>query len=87
MRAHLRQLRRPLLARLRREGGFALVMALGVLTVLTISGTAVLAYTSTSSRSSSFSAAGNQAYAAVQAGVSSALSVIFNSSNNPGRAK
>jgi Tfp pilus assembly protein PilX len=83
MRTRLRQLRRPLLAHLRSERGFALVMALGVLTVLTISGTAVLAYTSTSSRSSSFSAAGNQAYGAVQAGVSSALSVIFNSSNNP----
>jgi Tfp pilus assembly protein PilX len=83
MRARLRQLRKTCTDRARRERGFALVIALGILTALLIAGTAVIAYTSASSRSASFSEAGNGAYGAAQAGVTSALSVIFDSANNP----
>jgi Tfp pilus assembly protein PilX len=65
-----------------REDGMALVMALAVLTVLSIVATGVIEYTSANSRSASYSDATQKAYAAAEAGVNSAVSRLGLSTNN-----
>jgi hypothetical protein len=70
------------LARLRDERGIALVMALGILFVLTISLGTVLYVTSASARHAEHSNAGQKAYALGEAGVNNALAVL--NANYPG---
>jgi hypothetical protein len=67
---------------LREEDGIALVMALLVMMVLTISLTSVLLLTSAGSRHSSRVNAGEAAYALAEAGVNNAVSVL--EANYPG---
>ncbi len=67
-----------LLARLRRdEGGFALVLALGVLLALSVSATSVALYTAQNSGTASRSLADQQALALAEAGMNNARSVLF----------
>lgn len=65
-----------LLLHLRREDGIALIMALGVLLTLTISGTALYTYTTSNSRSAQNSKGGEVAYSLAEAGVAHSLSVL-----------
>lgn len=68
---------------LTRERGMALVMTIGIMTVLAISGTAITYYATSSSGHANRSKAAQYASAGSEAGLGEALSVIFNSSNNP----
>ena len=64
------------LARLRDERGIALIMALGILFVLTITLGTVIYVTSASARHAEHSNAGQKAYALAEAGVNNALAVL-----------
>jgi Tfp pilus assembly protein PilX len=63
------------------ERGLALVMAIGIMAVLLVSGTALTQYTFSNTRSSSASRQDGLAYAAAEAGMNDALSVLFNASD------
>jgi hypothetical protein len=67
---------------LRDERGQALVLAVGFMAILSIVSTALLLYTSSNSRDSSRSATSTKAFAAAEAGVNSAVSVLGLSTNN-----
>jgi hypothetical protein len=60
----------------------ALVLALGMMAVLTIVATTVVSYTSSNARQASYSGVTQKAYAAAEAGVNSAVAVLGLSSNN-----
>ena len=60
----------------------ALVLALGMMAVLTIIATTVVSYTSTNARQAGYSGVRQQAYAAAEAGVNSAVAVLGLSTNN-----
>jgi hypothetical protein len=64
------------LARLRDERGIALIMAIGIMFVLTIALTTTMFFTSASARHASHSNAGQKAYALAEAGVNNALAVL-----------
>jgi len=59
----------------------ALVMALGIMVVLAISGTTVVYYTTTGSRSASVSQGSQTAYNLAEAGMNNALSVLENATD------
>jgi Tfp pilus assembly protein PilX len=67
---------------LRQENGMALVLALGMMAVLTIVATTVVSYTSSNARHAGYSGAKQKAYAAAEAGVNSAVAVLGLSTNN-----
>ena len=69
--------------RLTSERGMALVMAIGIMTVLAITGTTVIYYATSNSGSANRSKATQYASAGGEAALAQALSVIFNSANNP----
>jgi hypothetical protein len=69
-------LRARALSRLRDESGIALVMAIGIMFVLTITLGTVIFFTSASVRHANRSNAGQKAYALAEAGVNNALSVL-----------
>jgi hypothetical protein len=72
------------LARLRDERGIALVMAIGILFVLTISLTTVIYVTSASARHAERSNAGQKAHALAEAGIHDAFAVLnANYPNDP----
>jgi hypothetical protein len=73
-----RGLPRRVTRRLKDERGIALVMALGVLLVLSITLASIISYTSTNSRSSARERAGQQSLALAEAGVNNGLEVIYN---------
>ncbi len=73
---------RPLTSILRDDRGQALVLAVGFMAILSIVSTGLLLYTSSNSRDSSRSAASLKAYAAAEAGINSAVSVLGLSTNN-----
>ncbi len=58
------------------ERGIALVMALGIMLVLSISVITVIAFTTSNQRSANYSSAQNKALALAEAGVNNALSVL-----------
>jgi Tfp pilus assembly protein PilX len=62
--------------RLAGQRGMALVMTIGITTVLAISGTSLLYYTVADAHTSSHSSGSQRAYALAEAGTSSALSVL-----------
>jgi hypothetical protein len=64
------------LARLRDESGIALIMALGIMFVLTITLGTVIYMTSASARHAEHTNAGQKAYALAEAGVNNGLSVL-----------
>src|SRR5436190_19830299 len=63
------------------ERGMALVMAIGILMVLTIAGTAVVAYATANQQEASRTNASTQAFALAEAGLNNALAIIGNSSS------
>lgn len=67
---------------LREEDGIALLMALGIMLVLTISLTTILFVTATNARDTQRTNAGQKAYALAEAGINNALSVL--NANYPG---
>ena len=69
-------------SRLADEHGAALVTALGILTVMTVSLMTVISMTSAGSRQAARSGAGQQAYALAEAGINNAVSVL--AGNYPG---
>ena len=73
---------RHLTRRLREETGFALPLALAACTVLAISVTATITYTSANSRSTYVSKSRNEAYMFAEAGLNNALNVV-NHSDTP----
>ena len=68
--------------RLRGEDGFALVLALGLLTVLSLAATSALYYSSRAPRQADYSAQKVSADALALAGLNNAVSVLNNPSNN-----
>jgi len=70
-------------ARLADERGFALIMAIGILMVLTISVTSVITYTGAGSRGASLDESGQRAYALAEAGINNALSVLAKTGTDP----
>ena len=67
-----------ILRRLRHgERGFALIMALGALTVLSFVIVSAVEYTSSNSRSAYRSKSNNAAYTLAETGLNNALSIIF----------
>ena len=73
----------PLLRLLRREDGIALVMAMGVLLVLSILGSTVIYYTSANARSANWSNQDGRTYSVAEAALHNALSVLFKPGINP----
>ena len=69
--------------RLRDESGIALVMALGIMLVLTIALATTIHFTSASARHANSSNAGQKAYALAEAGVNNAISVLQASYSSP----
>jgi Tfp pilus assembly protein PilX len=67
---------------LRREDGTALIMALGMILALSILTMSVFQYTSANSRTAGTSDAKQRAYAAAEAGINNAVSVLSKSGNN-----
>jgi hypothetical protein len=68
---------------LRDESGIALVMALGIMFVLTIALSAVIVFTSASARHANNSNAGQKAYSLAEAGVNNAIAVLHQSYDPP----
>lgn len=69
---------RDVLRRLRKEDGIALIMAVGILGVLTIAGTTVIVYSSSNARTASYSETNDTAYRLAEAGMAHALSRLHN---------
>ena len=72
---------------LRNEHGFALVMALGVLVVLSIVGTTVAMYSTSGLHTSNSDRASTGAYHLAEAGLANALAVLFNQLDSTGAIK
>ena len=88
MRTLVQALRRHLsMLRFRSERGIALVMALGLLTVLTISGTAVTYYATTNLTDSSSHKARASAYDLAEAGINDAIATMSNQLDSNGALK
>ena len=68
---------------LRGEDGIALIMAVLVLAIMMIVGTAVIQYSSSNSRSASLSKESSSAYTIAEAGVAEAMAVLNDPANNP----
>jgi hypothetical protein len=73
---------RRMISRLKQQTGTALVMSVGVLAVLTITGTTTVAYTTSNSRMASRSQADELAFSLAEAGLNNAMAVLSNPSNN-----
>lgn len=71
-----------LLRRLRGHEGMSLVMAVGVLGVLSVSGSSVVYYTSSSVRTAQFSKQNASAYDLAEAGINEMVSILNNSPQN-----
>jgi hypothetical protein len=67
---------------LRRQDGITLVMAVGILGVLTVSGTTLIYYSSTNARSVSYSAANASAYDLAESGINEMMAVLSKPDNN-----
>src|SRR5438034_11099955 len=67
---------------LRRQDGITLVMAVGILGVLTISGATLIYYCSTNARSVSYSAANGSAYDLAESGIDEMMAVLSKPDNN-----
>jgi Tfp pilus assembly protein PilX len=71
-----------LLRLFRRQEGFALIMAVGVLGVLTIAGTTVMVYTTSNTRISQRSKSDESSFSLSEAALNNAMAVLSNPSNN-----
>jgi hypothetical protein len=66
----------------RRQDGISLVMAVGVLGVLSLSGATMVEYANSNSRSSEYSKDNSGAYSVAEAGLNDMMSVLSHPSNN-----
>jgi hypothetical protein len=71
-----------LLRHLRRQDGISLVMAVGILGVLSVSGTTVIYFSSSNVRSAEFSKKNASAYDLAEAGINEMVSVLSKPENN-----
>jgi PilX N-terminal len=71
-----------MLSKLRDQSGSALIMTMGILAVLTISGTTMVAYTTSNARSGSYSKENERAFSLAEAGLNNAMAVLANPVNN-----
>src|SRR5256886_9520016 len=76
------RMRKLLSARLRGERGIALVMAIGITTVLLISGTNALTYTTSSQTESNQSRSRVGAFALAESGINNAMAILNLPANN-----
>jgi hypothetical protein len=67
---------------LRRQDGITLVMAVGILGVLTMSGTALIYYSSTNARSAEYSNDNSSAYDLAEAGINEMMAILARPENN-----
>src|SRR5215211_4702391 len=67
---------------LRRQDGITLVMAVGILGVLTVSGTTLIYYSSTNVRSVSYSTANASAYDLAESGINEMMAILSKPDNN-----
>lgn len=79
---HFLRKRPRLLARLAREDGMALVLALGVMMALSVTSVVVIQYTSANSRTANMSKTSENAFALAEAGINNAVSVLNVPTNN-----
>jgi hypothetical protein len=75
----LRRLQKPFAD----ERGMALVMALGILMVLSVTGTTIAYYSTQNAKSSNYAVGGQTAYALAEAGLNDALATVFKAGLNP----
>src|SRR5215210_3182914 len=68
--------------RLREERGMALVMAIGIMTVLGIMIVTIIDYTASNTRNAGYSKSKTTAFSLAEAGINNAVSVLNNPSNN-----
>ncbi len=66
----------------RRQDGISLIMAVGVLGVLSLSGATLIEYANSNSRSSEYSKDNSSAYGVAEAGLNEMMSVLSHPSNN-----
>jgi hypothetical protein len=66
----------------RRQEGFALIMAVGVLGVLTIAGTSVLVYTTSNTKTANRSKSDETSFSLSEAALNNAMAALTNPSNN-----
>jgi hypothetical protein len=71
------------LRRLKNDDGIALLMSIGVLLVLTIAGTTVIAYTSSNTRSGTLSKTNTASFSLAEAAFANAMSILNNPVNDP----
>jgi hypothetical protein len=71
-----------LLRLFRKQEGTALVMVMGILAVLTISGTTMMAYTSSNTKTSARSKSDESSFSLSEAALNNAMAVLSNPSNN-----
>jgi hypothetical protein len=67
---------------LRKQDGFALVMSIGTLCVLTLSGTTMMVYTSSNAKTAGLSKADESTFSLSEAALNNAMAVLSNPSNN-----
>jgi hypothetical protein len=69
-------------SKLKHQRGSALVMSVGMLAVLTISGTTLVAYSTSNARSGSYSKDNERSFSLAEAGLNNAMAVLANPVNN-----
>src|SRR5919202_5920679 len=67
---------------LRRQDGITLIMAMGILGVLTVTGTTLIYYSDTNARSVSYSNSNASAYDLAEAGINEMMAVLSRPDNN-----
>jgi Tfp pilus assembly protein PilX len=67
---------------LRRQDGIALIVSMGVLSMLTISGTTVMVYTNSNTKTSELSRSNEKSFSLSEAALNDAMAVLANPDNN-----
>jgi hypothetical protein len=67
---------------LRRQDGIALIVSMGVLSMLTISGTTVMVYTNSNTKTSALSRSNEKSFSLSEAALNDAMAVLANPDNN-----
>jgi hypothetical protein len=75
-------LKRELARRLRAQAGITLVMSVGVLGLLTVTGTVLVYYSSTTMRSAAYSNRNSSAYVLAEAGINEMMAILSRHENN-----
>jgi hypothetical protein len=78
----MREKLRSLISLFRREDGISLIMAVGILSVLSISGTTLVYYADTNQRTAVYSRGNGNAYDLAEAGINEMMAVLSNPTNN-----